>query len=237
MTKTDTKDILKELAEALESSARDTVKLLLAQPATTAVVVTLAESTTTLMDQTAVAVEESLPPQPPMACRKGCPTCCHVPVRTDAQSIVRIAEHVRASWPLTERLKLKARVDAHVEATKDDYAFPAVADRPPCPFLVEDACSVHAVRPMVCRAFNSSDLAACHKAAKLVGGFASIPAYSVPNMVTVAVQKGVRAALKSAGYGDQDLAFTPALQYALEVPDAGERWLESKRFYPEDADE
>jgi hypothetical protein len=96
---------------------------------------------------------------------------------------------------------------------------------------------VHAVRPMVCRAFNSTDLAACLKAAKMVGGFASIPAYAMPNMVTVAVQKGMIAALKEKGYGDQSLDFMPAVQYALSVPDAGERWLKSKRFYPEDAEE
>jgi Fe-S-cluster containining protein len=235
--KTDGTDPLKELALALEESARDSVAQLLKQAPSNALAVALAESPTDLMQATAAELEEVLPGPEPMACRKGCPTCCHVPVRTDAQSVIRIVEHVRQSWPVVERIKLKTRIDAHVEATKDDYAFAAVADRPPCPFLVEDSCSVHEVRPMVCRAFNSTDLAACLKAAKMVGGFASIPAYAMPNMVTVAVQKGMIAALKEKAYGDQSLDFTPAVQYALSVPDAGERWLKSKRFYPEDAEE
>ena len=237
MGKTDSNDALKELAAALESSARDGVALLLRQPPSTDVAIALAEVPTSLMEDTARELETMLPAPEPMACRKGCPTCCHVPVRTDAQSVIRIVEHVRQSWPVVERIKLKARIDAHVEATRDPYAFAAVADRPACPFLVEDSCSVHAVRPMVCRAFNSTDLAACLKAATMVGGFASIPAYAVPNMVTVAVQKGMIAALKEKGYGDQSLDFTPAVQYALAVPDAGERWLKTKRFYPEDAAE
>jgi hypothetical protein len=237
MTKADGTDALKNLAVALEDSTRESVAQLLQQPASNALAVAIAEAPTSLMEETTRELEEVLPGPEPMACRKGCPTCCHVPVRTDAQSVIRIVEHVRQSWPVVERIKLKARIDAHVEATKDDYAFAAVADRPACPFLVEDSCSVHAVRPMVCRAFNSTDLAACLKAAKMVGGFASIPAYAMPNMVTVAVQKGMIAALKEKGYGDQSLDFMPAVQYALSVPDAGERWLKSKRFYPEDAEE
>jgi len=237
MTKTDGTDALKNLAVALEDSTRESVAQLLKQPASNALAVAIAEAPTSLMEETTRELEEVLPGPEPMACRKGCPTCCHVPVRTDAQSVIRIVEHVRQSWPVVERIKLKTRIDAHVEATKDDYAFAAVADRPACPFLVEDSCSVHAVRPMVCRAFNSTDLAACLKAAKMVGGFASIPAYAMPNMVTVAVQKGMIAALKEKGYGDQSLDFMPAVQYALSVPDAGERWLKSKRFYPEDAEE
>jgi hypothetical protein len=237
MTKTDGTEALKNLALALEDSTRESVAQLLKQPASNALAVAIAEAPTSLMEETTRELEEVLPGPEPMACRKGCPTCCHVPVRTDAQSVIRIVEHVRQSWPVVERIKLKARIDAHVEATKDDYAFAAVADRPACPFLVEDSCSVHTVRPMVCRAFNSTDLAACLKAAKMVGGFASIPAYAMPNMVTVAVQKGMIAALKEKGYGDQSLDFMPAVQYALSVPDAGERWLKSKRFYPEDAEE
>ena len=236
MSKTDGTDPLQDLALALEESARESVKQLLRQPASNALAVAIAELPTDLMESTTRELEEVLPGPEPMACRKGCPTCCHVPVRTDAQSVVRIVEHVRRSWSVVERIKLKERIDAHVEATRDDYAFAAVADRPACPFLVEDSCSVHAVRPMVCRAFNSTDLAACLKAAQMVGGFASIPAYAMPNMVTVAVQKGMIAALKDKGYGDQGLDFTPAVQYALSVPDAGARWLTSKRFYPEDAE-
>jgi hypothetical protein len=237
MAKTETKEMLNDLASALEDTARDVVAGLLAEPPANGVAVAIAETITTLMDETSRELETLLPPPAPMACRKGCPTCCHVSVRSDAQSIVRIAEHVRTTWPVVERIKLKARIDAHVEATKDAFAFASVADRPACPLLVDDACSVHEVRPMVCRAFNSTDLAACLKAAKLVGGFASIPAYSVPTLVTVAVQKGMIAALKGAGYSDQSLDFTPALQYALSVPDSGERWLTSKRFYPEDLED
>ena len=237
MARQDGTEALKDLADALEQSAHDGTALLLQQPPSTALATALAETMTDLMENTTRELEGMLPSPQPVACRKGCPTCCHVPVRTDAQSVIRIVEHVRQSWPVVERIKLKARIEAHVEATKDPYAFAAVADRPPCPFLVEDSCSVHAVRPMVCRAFNSTDLAACLKAAKTIGGFASIPAYALPNMVTVAVQKGMIAALKEKGYGDQSLDFTPALHYALAVPDAGERWLKSKRFYPEDEEE
>src|SRR4051794_24427284 len=127
---TDNTDALKDLALALEESARDSVAQLLQQPPSNALAVALAEVPTDLMEQTATELAEGLPGPEPMACRKGCPTCCHVPVRTDAQSVVRIVEHVRQSWPVVERIKLKARIDAHVEATRDDYAFAAVTDRP-----------------------------------------------------------------------------------------------------------
>jgi hypothetical protein len=237
MAQTVNKEALANLFSALEITANELVTTLLTEPPTAETAVAIAEAVTTLMDETAREVEPLLPPPQPMACRKGCPTCCHVSVRTDAQSIIRIAEHVRQNWSVVERIKLKERIDHHVEATRDAFAFPAVADRPACPFLVDDSCSVHEVRPMVCRAFNSTDLPACLQAATLVGGFASIPAYAIPTHVTVAVQKGMIAALKEAGYEDQSLDFTPAMQYALTVPDSGARWLTTKHFYPEDVED
>src|SRR5262249_4311433 len=153
-------DPLADLATALEETARTTTAALLREGSGTEIAVAIAESATSLMDDTAREVEAVPPPPQPMARRKGWPTRGHAPARTRPQSVVRIAEHVRRTWPVIERIKLQQRIDAHVEATKDAYAFPTIADRPACPFLVDNACAVHEVRPMVCRAFNSSDLAA-----------------------------------------------------------------------------
>lgn len=78
-----------------------------------------------------------------LACAKGCAACC----RAHRDIPVYPLELVGMSWYVTEKLqgpvrhRLKQQLRAHTRGE-------------PCPFLVDDACSVHALRPMACRQFN-----------------------------------------------------------------------------------
>ena len=81
-----------------------------------------------------------------LACAKGCAACC----RSHLTIPVYPLELVGIYWYATERLeepvrsRLKAQLRAHVSGA-------------PCPFLVDEACSVHPLRPMACRQFNVFD--------------------------------------------------------------------------------
>ncbi len=77
----------------------------------------------------------------PVACQKGCSNCCKnlmVPITEP--------ELVGISWYTSEKLKdpvrsrVKDRILNHENTTE-------------CPFLVDDVCSIHAVRPLICRQF------------------------------------------------------------------------------------
>ena len=81
-----------------------------------------------------------------LACGKGCSACC----RTHKTIPVYPLELVGISWYVTEKLcgvtrdKLKAQLRSHKKGEV-------------CPFLVNDLCSIHAVRPLACRQFNVFD--------------------------------------------------------------------------------
>ena len=78
-----------------------------------------------------------------LACRRGCSACC----RTHKTIPVYPLELVGLSWYGTEKVqgpvreKLKTQLRRHREGE-------------PCPFLVDDLCSIHPLRPLACRHFN-----------------------------------------------------------------------------------
>jgi len=98
-----------------------------------------------------------------LACRRGCAFCCHLPVETTAAEAARGLEYARAHLDDAGFAALVARIEAA------DAAYPLSSDQPParhppCPFLVDGACLVYAVRPLACRGWNSTDAAACESA-------------------------------------------------------------------------
>ena len=78
-----------------------------------------------------------------LACGRGCAHCC----RTHQDIPVYPLELVGLSWYVAEKLSGPHRdvIKRHLNAFKRSD---------PCPFLVEDTCAIHIVRPMACRQFN-----------------------------------------------------------------------------------
>jgi len=78
-----------------------------------------------------------------LACRKGCEACC----RAQSDIPVYPFELVGLYWFATEKISGPER-----DALKQNLIFHAKGS--PCPFLMDGACSVHAIRPVSCRQFN-----------------------------------------------------------------------------------
>jgi Fe-S-cluster containining protein len=135
------------------------------------------------------------------ACRRGCGWCCHQPVFLTAPEAVVVAAHLRATWTSDRIRELRAEL-----ATRSAERQEQIADRRllaagmPCVFLDEDnACSIHAVRPLICRGFTSSSSDAC--AERYIDPVKAPPppvdlhAYTA----TRAILHGLSAALTGAG--------------------------------------
>jgi len=88
-------------------------------------------------------------------CKKGCAWCCHFAVDAFPQEAFRIARELKTRGDTAASV---SALETYVERTKDIASF---RRNVPCPFLVDAACSIYTVRPMMCRKCNSLDVEKC----------------------------------------------------------------------------
>ncbi|WP_437949263.1 YkgJ family cysteine cluster protein [Sorangium sp. So ce296] len=175
------------------------------------------------LEEAAVAAE---PPARPIACRAGCSTCCVSKVLVLAPEVLRIAAHLRATRTEAELAALAERVRAADAATRGLSRLERAEARVPCPLLDErGACSVHAVRPIVCAGWSSLDAAACERHFAAPAAVPTAPMHRPSYEVANAVLAGLGWAAREQGLDAAPLELIAALRIAIERPNAGERWL------------
>lgn len=81
-----------------------------------------------------------------LACGKGCAACC----RSHTSIPVYPLELVGISWYVTEKVSAPVRQQLHEQLLN-------YKSQDGCPFLVNEVCSIHELRPMACRQFNVFD--------------------------------------------------------------------------------
>lgn len=179
----------------------------------------------------AAGLEKLVPPEKPLACKKGCAHCCHLAVMTDGATVLRVAEHVRTNLNQAERMLLDMRLIVYEDKVEKMTQSQRSMARIPCPLLVDGACSVHEVRPLICRAFNSYDAEICDQKIRGGGSTSEIPSWNVPWLLGLALDTGIKEALVESGYKDGDIELGLALKQALDHPHADERWLAGDRIF------
>lgn len=81
------------------------------------------------------------------ACRKGCGACCHIAVQMTADEAEIIAKEIGVKPATPEQYGIPGNQEA---AASKHYGTP-------CPFLVNDQCSIYASRPLSCRTLYNMD--------------------------------------------------------------------------------
>jgi Fe-S-cluster containining protein len=164
--------------------------------------------------------------QPPIACHKGCPSCCTLRVSTLAPEVFMIAAYLQATAPALHKhgIDLIARLRASDAATRglDDVARVALRQR--CAFIVQGVCLIHRVRPLSCRGHASLNKRACVDAA--AGRVEEVPFSGPHRMVRVLVQSALQAALRQRNLAWGSYEFNHALILALGNRRAQTSWLE-----------
>jgi len=107
----------------------------------------------------------------PKVCGAGCSFCCHQLIRLDLAEAPGIERFIleELSEPVREQVRTGLRrwlafFDANTpaegvveEADLAQVDARLVAERVPCPFLVDDCCAIYKVRPLVCRTYTVND--------------------------------------------------------------------------------
>ncbi len=101
-----------------------------------------------------------------LACEKGCSLCCHAQVPISKPEGDSLMTWISENLTIGECDAIGARVDHNLELTHgcslDERV--SVWDQTPCIFLQDCKCQVYLVRPLVCRAWHSTDKEQCRKA-------------------------------------------------------------------------
>jgi Fe-S-cluster containining protein len=162
--------------------------------------------------------------QPPVACHKGCPSCCTLRVTALAPEVFMVAAYLRATAPLLRQhgIDLIARLRELDAATRGLDEVARVALRRRCAFIVQGVCLIHRVRPLACRGHASHDKRACVEAA--AGRADEVPFSGPHRMVRVLVQSALQAALRQRGLDWGAYELNHALVLALDIDAAHTQW-------------
>lgn len=160
------------------------------------------------------------------ACRAGCSHCCHARVTVLPPEVFRIA-HALQSRPPQALEALTERMRAHVARAGEAANW---QDRPLCPFLEDDLCSIYPVRPGACRKAHSLDAAVCASYA------AEIP-HSLKMLAGAeALMKGTAEAYAEVGLQVARVELVGAVLQALDDASAEARWCSGDDVFGQPGD-
>ncbi|WP_424195211.1 YkgJ family cysteine cluster protein [Ampullimonas aquatilis] len=157
------------------------------------------------------------------ACQAGCSYCCHVRVEALEPEIFLIARTLRQE-SLIDQFHTMQRLQAHVN---QQQAAKGKVVHQPCPFLVNQMCSIYLVRPAVCRKAHSLDVQAC-----------ATQQPQLPQNLAMAL--GAEALMKGTAYAYQSLELSASghelaqsVLLAMQDDMAEQRWLAGEPVFKE----
>ena len=166
--------------------------------------------------------------KPAIACRKGCGFCCHVTITATAPEIFLIANSLRDQYK-DDLEALLYRVQASDHKTRALSAPVRPLRKIPCVMLIDNACSIYAVRPGACRGLVSPSAALCERGYNGENVDIAIP--PLWTNIRHAHKQALWAALTASGLRTQCYEFHHGLRMALENPDAETRWLHGEDVF------
>jgi Fe-S-cluster containining protein len=169
-------------------------------------------------------VREQCADEPPLACGRGCASCCTLRVSATAPEVLAVAAFLRAVQPrlLPRGIDLVGQVRDADAATHGLGEAQRVTLRQRCPFIAQGVCVIYAVRPLACRGHASHDLRACTEAA--AGRRDEVPYSAGHRLVRALVQGALQSALRDAGLAWGAYELNAALLLAIDDEGADAAW-------------
>lgn len=180
------------------------------------------------------SIAEQLGLRQNQACQSGCAFCCSLRVDVLVPHAVSIAQYLRKRISSEQwenfRCRLSDRVQQISTMTADEHA---VANLP-CVFLREtnSPCLVYPVRPIKCATHNSLSVEKCKEGFDHPAHWAiQIPIDAAQATIGDSVSGGLSMACVRLGLDHWNYELHSAVLRAMELPDAGPRWLAGERVF------
>ena len=212
------------ITRATLTMREDAATVLAKRPRSQTHILKLCERALAMAEATIDSVLVEIPPPVPVACEKGCPYCCHIRVTASVPEILLVLAHLRKTLNTEKLAALKQKV-ANIDSLTRDLDDDGRAKlRLPCPLQKDNACSVHAVRPLSCRALASTDVAACKQAYKTAMQ-TPVPQLEWQRQGANAIGYGLYAGMADAGFAIENAELVAALKLGLDDGEIGKKWL------------
>ena len=154
-------------------------------------------------------------------------TCPSAPRPPRSSGSRPISAHASAPTRSRRRGRAPPRLD---DVTRGVPWSPSARAPTPCAFLVDGACSIYALRPFVCRAWNSASADDCLE--QLRSEWVQMRFDVFQRATFAGVEGGLKEALRAHALDAADLDFTAAMRVALEDATACQRWLAGEPASP-----
>lgn len=166
-----------------------------------------------------------------VACVSGCHWCCRFRVTCTAPTVLYLAEWLKSELDARELTDLLGRLRQYEAAGEGLNPETLLMTRRLCPLNLGGLCRAYAARPAPCRHYHSFDAKACETEATVEGAGPQSPMDPLRLDVKRAMALSLDACLESLGLDHRELEFVPALELALTVPDAAERYLRGEDVF------
>ena len=169
----------------------------------------------------------------PVACAKGCGSCCTLTVEVSADEVFALVDYLEQSLDAAALAALKTRAEANDAVGHGLEPLARHRKRLVCP--VQDpttkACLGHAARPNPCQGYVSVSLADCE--ADHADPPQRVERPTMSGILTDLVGGTRDQVLAAAGMAKTRFELTAALIAAWQDPGAETRWLAGEDIFPD----
>ena len=191
-----------------------------------------------LMSETEKVEKEQVPRFVPdhkmkeVDCCAGCAWCCHEPLQVSILDAVSVAQQIRRTDSVDQVLSTLNSYNESIaplgnkrESLKQSFD--------PCPFLSpQNQCTVYEARPVICRAFHSTEVNTCESIIKTSASQRDVPMFTGLFGFRGLRLSGARKALKDLGLDDRPVVLARAVQLLLEnFEETLEAWMEGEPVF------
>ncbi len=166
-------------------------------------------------------------------CKKSCSYCCYFRVDVSANEIFAISDCMQTSFTNEELKQFVERANENKKQISMLSQAKRIVTNIACPLLVDDTCSVYAVRPSMCRKIHSMNVEACkHSYENPEDRNVENAEHPVLSAITMTMLIAARDGFSSHNLDDTVYDLSEVLIFALEDSKYKKRWLNGKKAFP-----